>query len=202
VTSGRQVAVIAAVGLGTGVLSQLAQDLLPDGWSQIGNSLSPWLLVAFLLGSTMPDRRWAVAAGVGALVLALVGYYATTTLRFGIGGGTSSLVFWGLGAFIGGAVFGLAGRAWRTAPDRWVRAFAVGLVTAAFIAEGVYLLGILPDPAVGRGFILAGAVVPLVLGRTWPDRARSYVAVAPALVLGAVGYVVFLAIYGVTSSIG
>jgi hypothetical protein len=37
-----------------------------------------------------------------------------------------------------------------------------------------------------------GLLVPLLVGRTSADRWRAYVAVLPALVLGAVGYVVFL----------
>ena len=197
----RRVGLIAVVGLATGILSQLAQDLLPEGWSQIGNAISPWLLVAFLLGSVMPDRRWAAGAGIAALLLAVVGFYATTTIRFGIGGGTSALVFWTIGSLVGGSVFGVAGHLWRTSGDLRVRAGAVGLVAAVFVAEGVYLRGILSDPAVGTGFIVAGAIVPLVLGRSWPERALAYLAALPWLVLGALGYVVFLAIYDRISGI-
>ncbi len=191
----RRVATIAGIGLATGVLSQFAQDLLPDAWSQVGNSISPWLLVAFLLGSTMPDRRWAVAAGVGALALAVVGFYATTTIRFGIGGGTASLVFWGLGALVGGSVFGLAGFGWRTSPDRRLRALAIGLLGAVFIAEGVYQLRVVPASSVGPAYLLVGAAIPLVVGRSWPDRVGGYVAVLPALALGALGYLAFQVIY-------
>ncbi len=198
----RRIGLIAVVGLATGVVSQFAQDLLPDGWSQIGNAISPWLLVAFLLGSVMPDRRWAAGAGVAALLLAVVGFFATTTIRFGIGGGTGALVFWTLGSLVGGSVFGLAGQLWRTSEDTRIRAAAVGLVAAVFVAEGVYLRGILSDPAVGTGFIVAGAIVPLVLGRGLRERGLAYLAALPWLVLGALGYVVFLAIYGATSGIG
>src|SRR5262245_13086097 len=73
----RRAGLIVIVGLATGVLSQLAQDLLPGEWSQLGNAISPWLLVAFLLGSRMPDARWAVAAGIVALLAAVIGFYAT-----------------------------------------------------------------------------------------------------------------------------
>ena len=82
----------AGIGLLTGVVTQLLQGLLPDGWSQAANAISPWLAVAFLVGSRMPSRSWAVLAGVIVLAFALVGYYGTTTIRYGIGGGT------GLGA--------------------------------------------------------------------------------------------------------
>ena len=60
---------------------------------------------------------------------------------------------------------------------------------------------ILPTPAVGAAFALVGAVVPLVLGRSWRDRGRGYVAMVPALALGALGYVALFAVYSVTSGI-
>ena len=198
----RRVALIAGVGLATGVLSQLAQGSLPGGWSQLGNTISPWLLVAFALGSTMPDRRWAVGAGVVALLLAVVGFYATTTIRFGIGGGTGSLVFWGIGALVGGSVFGAAGHAWRTSPDVRLRALAIGLVAAVFIAEGLYQSQVVPASAVGPAFVVVGAVVPLLIGRTWTDRLGGYVATVPALAMGALGFVVFLRLADWTAGIG
>lgn len=192
---------MVVVGFATGALTQIGQGALPDGWSQAANAISPWLLVAFLLASTMPDRRWAVVAGIATLLLALVGYHGMVQLRFGYGGGTGALVFWTLGGLVGGFVYGLAGHGWRFG-GRWVRAAAIGLMAAVFVAEGLYLMGILPDPAVGCGFIVVGAVVPLLLGRSWPDRMWGYLAVVPALALGAAGYVVFMLVYGITAGIG
>lgn len=198
----RRVGVIVGVGLVTGVVSQLAQDLLPEVWSQLGNTIAPWLLVAFLLGATMPDRRWAAGAGVAALLLAVVVFYATTTLRFGIGGGTGALVFWGTGALVGGSVFGVAGQLWRTSPDRRLRAFAIGLVAAVFIAEGLYQTRIVTWSSVGPAYLVVGALAPLVIGRSWPDRLGGYVATVPALALGAVGFIVFQRISAWTAGIG
>jgi len=108
-TGAGRVGLIAAVGLLAGVATQLGQSLLPDGVSQAANSISPWLLVAFVLGSRMPDRRWAVLAGFGALAFALLGYYGMVQLRFGYGGSTGALVLWGIGALVGGPVLGVAG---------------------------------------------------------------------------------------------
>lgn len=183
---------IVVVGLGTGVLTQFGQSILPDGWSQVANAISPWLLVAFLLGSTMPDDRWAAAAGIGALLLALVGYYAMTELRYGIGGSTSSLIVWGAAAVVGGPVFGIAGHRWR-GPSPRERAGAIGLMAAVAIAEGAYITLVLERPSIGAGFVIAGLVVPLILGRDRHDRLGGYVAIVPALALGAIGYVVFIA---------
>ncbi len=191
---------VLLVGLGTGVVTQVGQSVLPTGWSQAANAISPWLLVAFLAGSSMPSRASAITAGIVTLVLALVGYYATTQIRYGIGGGTGSLVFWGLGALTGGPVFGLAGRLWRTGTDL-LRPIALGLLAAVAIAEGIYHAVVLVEPSVGAGFVVGGLLVPLVLGRTWQDRIRSYVAALPALGLGGLGYVAFTVIYGLTSRI-
>ena len=187
----RRVATIVVVGLATGVVTQLGQSVLPDGWSQIANAISPWLFVAFLLGSTMPDDRWAAGAGAATLLLALVGYYAMTELRYGIGGGTGSLIVWGTGAIVGGPVFGFAGHRWR-GPSHRERAAAIGLVSAVAIAEGAYFTLVLERPSVGLGFVLAGLVAPLILGRDRRDRLGAYVAIVPALALGAVGYLVLI----------
>lgn len=196
----RRMARILVVGLATGALTQIGQSSLPDGWSQAANAVSPWLFIAFLLGATMPTARWAAFAGAGALVLALVGYYAMTELRYGIGGGTGSLVLWGLGAFVGGPVFGMAGRSWRTGPRR-ERAIALGLLVAVAVAEGIYNAVVLTSPAVGAGFVLAGLIVPLVLGRSRDDRIGAYVAAVPALGLGALGYITFSWMAGVTAGL-
>jgi hypothetical protein len=191
---------VAAAGLATGIATQLGQSILPDGWSHVANSISPWLLVAFLVGSRMPDRRWAALAGIAVLVLALVGYYAMIELRYGYGASTSSLLLWGSAAVVGGPVFGIAGWSWRFETG-WRRAAAVGLLAASAIAEGAYLIAILPDPAVGAGFIVVGALVPLAFARSATERGRAYVAVIPALTLGAVGYLVFTALATLTAGV-
>jgi len=196
----RTVTVVVA-GLATGALTQLGQGLLPDGWSQAANAISPWVFVAFLVGSAMVSRPTAVVAGIATLVFALVGYYAMTELRLGIGGGTSSLVFWGLGALVGGPVFGLAGYAWRTAEHRY-RAAALGLLAAAFIAEGGYHAVVLSEPPIGAGFAIAGLLVPLILGRSRQDRIGAYVAVAPGLVMGAAGFTVAVWVYDTLAQLG
>ena len=194
------VAIVLVAGFVTGAATQILQSVLPTGWSQAANAISPWLLVAFLVGSVMPGRASAVAAGIGTLAFALVGYYTMTMIRYGIGGGTSALIFWGLGAVVGGPVFGLAGFTWRTGDHR-DRAIALGLLAAAFLAEAGYHLIVLQEPPVAAGFAIAGLLVPLILGRSRQDRLGAYVAAVPALVLGALGFAVFIWIYDVTSTI-
>ncbi len=198
----RRLALPIGVGLVIGVLTQLGQGLLPGGTSQVANAISPWLLITFLVGAAMPSRIGAAAAGVATLVFALVGYYAMIELRFGYGASTSSLIFWGLGALVGGGVFGVAGHTWRRDPRHIWRAAALGLVGAVFVAEAAYEAIVLGDTLIATIFLVAGLVLPLILGRTRADRLGGLVAIAPALVLGALGYVVFIAIYGITAGIG
>ena len=193
-------ALVVGAGLATGVVTQLAQSVLPTGWSQAANAISPWLLVAFLVGSAMPGWRTAALAGAATLVLALLGYYAMTTLRFGIGGSTASLVFWGLAAVVGGPVFGGAGWCWRRGSHR-ARASALGLLTAAFIAEAGFHAIVLADALVASGFVIAGVVVPLILGRSRDDRLRAYVAAVPATLLGALGFAGAIWLYDVIASV-
>jgi hypothetical protein len=195
-----RVLVVLVVGLGLGVVTQILQSVLPTGWSQAANAISPWLLVAFLVGAAMPDRGSAVVAGFATLGLALVGYYATTQLRYGIGGGTGSLLFWGIGAAVGGPVFGFAGYVWQTGEHR-NRAVALGLLAAVFVAEAGYHLLVLSEPGVAAGFAVAGLLVPVVLGRSREDRLGAYVAAVPALALGAAGFAALLWLYDFTARI-
>jgi len=44
-------------------------------------------------------------------------------------------------------------------------------------------------------------LAPLVLGRSREDRLWGYVAILPALALGAIGYVVFLGLYSVFTGV-
>jgi uncharacterized protein DUF6518 len=189
---------IVVVGIGLGVVTQLAQGLLPTGWSQAANSIAPWLLVAFLVGAAHSRWRSAAVAGGATLLLALVGYYAMTLLRFAIGAGPV-LVFWIIGAVVGGPVFGTAGWAWRR--DRRP-ALALGLLTAAFIAEAGFHLVVLAEPPVAAGFALAGLLVPLVLGRSRAERIDAYLWAIPMTVLGGLGFGAFLVLYGIITGIG
>ncbi len=187
-------------GLATGVLTQLGQGSLPDGWSQAANAISPWLLVAFLVASTMTSPPRAATAGIGVLLLALVGYDLAILVRYGYVPSLGPRVLWGVGALVGGVVFGIAGRWWR-AGSRRQRALALGLLVAVFVAEGIYNAVILSAPAVGAGFTAVGLLVPLILGRSRDDRIGAYVAAIPALGLGALGYLAFAWLSGWTSGV-
>jgi hypothetical protein len=196
----RRAGLVIAAGLATGVLTQLGQSALPGGWSQAANSISPWLLVAFLVGAAMTDLRRAAVAGMATLVLALAGYDAMILIRFGYGPGIGPTIFWGLAALAGGPVFGAAGRVWRTGPHVW-RAIALGLLASVGVAEGFYCAVVLSWPAVGAGLAIVGLAMPLILGRSRDDRIGAYVAAVPALGLGALGYLALTLLSGLTAGI-
>jgi hypothetical protein len=193
-------ALVVGAGLATGVLTQFGQSVLPDGWSQAANSISPWLLVAFLVGAAMPGMRWAAVAGIVTLVLALAGYDAMILIRYGYGPGVGPTILWGAAALAGGPVFGGAGGAWRTGPHLW-RAIALGLLAAVGVGEGVYCAVVLSSPAVGVGFAIAGLLLPLILGRSPNDRIGAYVAAVPAMGLGVLGYLALTLFGGLTAGI-
>jgi hypothetical protein len=97
-------------------------------------------------------------------------------------------------------VFGVAGRWWRVGSDRR-RGAALGLLVAVAVAEGLYHVVVLAEPAVGAGFVIVGGLVPLVLGRSRDDRIAAYLAAVPALVLGGLGYAAATWLYGVTAAL-
>ena len=186
-TPARLLAIAPVVGFVVGVLTQIGQSVLPDGFRQIANSISPWVTVAFALGAVAPRPRWAAVAGFLALVPALVGYYFMIWIRFGYVGGTGSLVLWSVGAMAGGLVFGPAGWYWRHTTGL-PRIAAISLLAAVYIAEGAYLVLILPEPAVGVGFALTGLAVPLLIGSSWRERGYAWLGVIPCLFLAGLGY--------------
>jgi hypothetical protein len=191
----------AGVGLATGVVTQLAQGVLPDAWGPLANSITPWLAVAFLVGSRAPGRMPAIAGGVLTLLGALVGYYALVGLRFGYWPSLrGAVVLWIIGAAVGGPVFGLMGWWWRE-PHPWRRAIGPALLGAAAIAEGVYLSRIETVASAAPAFVVVGLMVPVVLGRSRDDRIRGLVALVPCLALGAAGFVATLGLYALLTGV-
>jgi hypothetical protein len=187
----RGLGVAVVVGSVLGVVTQVGQSVLPEGIGQLANSISPWLTVAFFVGALQRGPRAGVAAGLVTLALALVGYYALVYARFGFTGGGSALLFWTIGALAGGLVFGPAGWYWRHGEFR-LRTAAVALLGSAWLAEAAYLALVLSMNAVAVGYALVGLAVPMLLGGTVRGRLLAWAAMVPALILGAIGFALFL----------
>ena len=114
----RTVTVAAIVaGLSFGALSAIGRAHLEGTLDAFVNSTSTWLVAPFLVGSLAGTRRGAAAAGFGTCVAQLVGYYVVADLR---GGGTAAslVAFWTACGVVGGPLFGMAGRLWRTCEPR------------------------------------------------------------------------------------
>ena len=139
-------------GLVAGAVTQLLQGILPAGIGSIANSATPWLAVAFGVGSTAP--RWWLAAIAGAVTLlaALVGYYGLVQLRFGYGPELrGAVLLWLIAAVVGGPVFGVAGRWWR-GDGPWLQGDRAG--AARRVGDrGGRLPGRDPDRRVGRAAV-------------------------------------------------
>jgi Family of unknown function (DUF6518) len=152
--------------------------------------MSPWLLVAFLVGSIMPSMPRAAVAGVATLLFALLGYNVALQLQLGYASSLSASFLWVVGAVAGGPTFGIAGRAWRVGTPRQ-RAIALGLLAAVAVLEGLRNAIVFSYVAAGATFIIAGLLLPLIMGRSRQDRGGAYVAALLWLFLGVLGYVAF-----------
>jgi hypothetical protein len=192
----RTIGIALAAGLIAGGVTQLLQGILPAGIGSFANSATPWLAVAFGVGSTA--SRWWLAAIAGAvtLIAALVGYYGLVQLRFGYGPELrGAVLLWLIAAVVGGPVFGVVGRWWR-GDGRWLRATGPALLGASAIAEGIYLAGIPTVASAGPLFVAVGLAIPVVLGRRRDDRIRGLLLLLPCVGLGAAGFLATLALYG------
>jgi len=132
-----RVAAVVAIGLAVGALTSVGQTYLDGSLNAFVNSASAWLIAPLVVGSWMATRRGAVAAGLAACSLQLVGYYVTAALR-GFSASQGILLFWFVCAIVGGPLFGAAGHLWRTGGPR-VRGLGATALPAAFLAEGLWV---------------------------------------------------------------
>ena len=137
------------------------------GWPTDVSLLSaPWLVLAFVAGSTQRDPRRAALLGLGCTAAALVGYFLMTdspaegaqyTLANARGFFVSEhLVL--LGAVFTGPLFGWFGQQWRTR-----RAISGALVTAAALCLEPLARRASVDPIRHRAVVVAEVVTGLAL---------------------------------------
>jgi hypothetical protein len=131
----RTVAAAAVVaGLSVGALSAIGQAHLDGTLDAFANSISTWLVAPFLVGSLAATDRGGAVAGFGTCAAQLAGYYAVAYLQE-IGTTSSLVAFWTLCAVVGGPLFGVAGRLWRS---RAPRGLGIAVLAGVFVAEGLY----------------------------------------------------------------
>jgi hypothetical protein len=100
-----------AIGLVVG------QAVLDADSNRLANSGAIWVSVAFGIRTVMASDREAVVAGLGTLLLAVVGYQLAALIANASLGG-SAIVIWSGTAVVGGPMFGLVGRRWQAGPVR------------------------------------------------------------------------------------
>ena len=158
---------VIAIGVAIGVATSFAQARLSMPWAALANSASPWLAGGFVAGALQSRRGTAIAAGLSACVLEVLGYYVTSMAR-GFPASHAYIIFWTVCALAGGPVFGLAGWAWRRETGR-ARAIGAAFLPGTFIAEGIgaYLLRLHYDSAAALYLVIGAALLIVV---AWPVR--------------------------------
>ncbi len=193
-TTGRAVRLAIPVGVGllTGVLTLVAQSVLPEAFNRLANSGAVWVTVAFVVGTRMESWRAAAVAGLVTLLFAVGGYYAAAGVA-GAGVSMGAVAIWSGTAVVGGPVFGAAGWAWwseRLHPGRR-HAVAAALLGAVYLAEGIYTLLLVPAMApAGLAEVIAGIVLAAVLPRDGATRRLAVVVLVPLTLVGLAGFLV------------
>ena len=176
-------------GLALGLLTLLGQAVLPGNWNTLVNSGAIWLLPTFFLGATIAGAGWAALAGLGLLLCAVLGYFLSAQVFFGISFSFAGAAFWGIVALIGGPVFGLAGNWWRSV-RLYRQVVAVALLGGEFITEGIYYLLVIPEHKAASGWVMmaAGLLLIILLARSKRVRWYALFALPLAILLGAGAY--------------
>jgi hypothetical protein len=149
----RRLALLAlGVALGLGVAGRVAIHAgghLPhgDALAALGRALvalgGPWLAAAWTIGTLAGSRRRGALGGAAALALGTGAWYLLTVAA----GGRAAVAYavpvaaaWAAVALGAGALFGLAGAAWRDGGRR-VRAAAIAALAGALAGEALLLAG-------------------------------------------------------------
>ena len=166
----------AALALGwAGRVAVRAGTELPHGYalSTLGHAVialgAPWLAVAWAIGAAADTRARGAIGGAATLALGTGGWYLLTVLdggRAAVHYAAPMTIAWGAVALVAGALFGLAGSAWRDGSPR-ARAVAIAVLAGALAGESLLLMREWTGRAAGLVLAaeLAAAVIVLVLAR-------------------------------------
>ena len=166
----------AALALGwAGRVAVRAGTELPHGYalSALGHAVialgAPWLAVAWAIGAAADTRARGVIGGAATLALGTGGWYFLTVMdggRAAVHYAAPMTIAWGAVALVAGALFGLAGSAWRDGSAR-ARAVAIAVLAGALAGESLLLMHEWTGRAAGLVLAaeLAAAVIVLVLAR-------------------------------------
>jgi len=177
--------VAATAGLAFGAFGALGQAHWDGTLDAFANSISTWLVAAFVVGALAATRQSAAVAGFAACVFQLLGYYAVNHVR-DVGTTSSLVAFWSACAVVGGPLFGLAGHVWRHGPAQ-VRGLGMAALAGAFVAEGLYAYAHqLHQYVTGALWVGIGVVLAVVSSRGQPRQWRWLGLTVPVGVAGEV----------------
>jgi hypothetical protein len=175
-------------GIAVGALTLGGQRVLPGAYNQLANSGAVWSVAAFAAARFLPVRRpRAAVIGAFALVGAVVGYYASTTLVLHDDVDAATMrapLTWLAVAVIAGPLLGIAGMLARVDDRAWIRAVALGLPGAVFVGEAVYQAIVNHHDAVAGLLVVIGVVLTPLFARSGSDRLRATIAFVPVSVVG------------------
>jgi hypothetical protein len=169
-------ALSAALTLGlAGRVAVRAGTELPHGYalSALGHAVialgAPWLAVAWAIGAAADTRARGAIGGAATLALGTGGWYLLTVMdggRAAVHYAAPMTIAWGAVALVAGALFGLAGSAWRDGSVR-ARGVAIAVLAGALAGESLLLMREWTGRAAGLVLAaeLAAAVIVLVLAR-------------------------------------
>ncbi|GAA2498550.1 DUF6518 family protein [Streptomyces longisporus] len=174
-------------GVGLGLLTNLAQGVLPGASNQIANSGAVWCAPAFAAGALVTGGHLAlrrpVLAGLCTTIGLVVGYYGYAEFgRSGMGSPLWPLV-WLAMALVSGPLFGAAGAWWRhgrTAPRRVV---ALAALAGVFGMEAIQYAWVLHYATQAWACTALLVLVPLLMARRHKERALTLLVALPLSVI-------------------
>jgi hypothetical protein len=185
----RPLAVLVVVlgSLAAGVGLSFGQGLSAEGIAPLFNSALPVVTLAALAALGGRDLWACVMLGAVAGPLAMVGYYAASTLR-GFGASSSSVLLWVSAGVVFGCVMGAAVWAIRqplgAEPALWIRGLAVGFWPGIALGEAAHGLVRIVDTTPTTYWWTQAVVGVVVLGilavsrlTTWSARLLSIASV-------------------------
>jgi hypothetical protein len=182
--------VLLLFGFALGVVTMFGQTWLHGAWLALVNSGAVWLAAAFVAGAVVRSDPAAALAGTAVLMAAVVGYYGSVPFVVeGASASSRSVAIWLATALVGGPVYGVAGRWWRGTRS-WKAWVGLALLGGAFLAEGASRLRLGHGDPAGWGMLLAGLVIPLVLGRSTRERLFGLILMVPVVAATAIAYAV------------
>ncbi|MGG0290768.1 DUF6518 family protein [Bacillus pacificus] len=179
------------VGILVGILTKLGQGILPGHWNSLANLGSVWLVPSFFVASFSYSKRTAILSGILALLGMVLGYYGYAIIFKNVSHSIYFISVWITCAFIGGAIFGIAGFLWKDTTNP-LHKLGSALIGGVFVTDGLHILLNFEDYnhmlPVGYTEVIVGIILILVLERSNANRISSFLMMVPITILGLIGY--------------